>query len=416
MTIDSGIRDRLHAAVDDTTAPAAFAQTVMKRGRARRRRRAAVAGVLAAAALAGGALLAPILGQPTGPPSIANGGAVADPVAVEWAGSLPEGADPALPYFAYGKLWSEGRSVTLPASVNATVGPWAVEGGWIVMLGQSERDLAWALLSSDGGLRNLPAETYENGLGMARFEVSPDGRQAATEKWLVDVVAMTASELPHAPAGRNEDGHVTEVRPKGFTEQGLVYEAAPYSEGMGTTYLLRSSGSTVRVDLPDATHIPDNSPGDIAVGFDHADPTDTCITSHRLVGTQWVEDGNGCVGKPLGEAGSISPDGRWLVTDDLPLVWDLQAGDFVGVDLPRRVVTSRGDALVGGVVWETDDSFLISVADRTTGEGEASADFDQFVHVVRCRMSTGACELADFVENRVVAEVMASTEFRFATS
>lgn len=54
--------------------------------------------------------------------------------------------------------------------------------------------------------------------------------------------------------------------------------------------------------------------------------------------------------------------------------------------------------------------------DRTSAEGKAAVDFDQFVRVVRCRMSTGACELADFVENRVVGDVMASTEFRFAAS
>lgn len=414
MSIDSEIRDRLHSVVDDTTTPPAFAVTVLRRGRARRRRRTAMAGVVTAAALVGGVLLTPMLGHPADRPAIAGGGVMTDPAAVEWAGSLPEGADPALPYFAYGKLWSEGRGVTLPASVTVAVGPWAVEGGWIVMRGESERDLAWALLSPDGRLTNLPAETYENGLGAARFDVSPDGRQAATDRWLVDVVAMTATELPHAPDVRGQGGYLNSVRPRGFTEEGLVYEAAPYSDGMGTTYLLRSNGSAVRVDLPVGTEIHDNSPGDIAVGFDD-DTADTCITSHRLVGTRWVEDGHGCVGEAVGQTGAISPDGRWLITDDLPRVWDLQAGDFAEVDLPRAVAVTRGNALVGGVVWETDDTFLISFADRTS-EGEVSPDFDQFVHVVRCQMSTGACELADVVENRVVNDVMSSSEFSFPTS
>ena len=70
---------------------------------------------------------------------------------------------------------------------------------------------------------------------------------------------------------------------------------------------------------------------------------------------------------------------------------------------------------MGGVVWETDDAFLIPFADRTS-EGQISPDFDQFVHVVRCRMSTGACELADVIENRVADAVMSSSEFSFPTS
>lgn len=412
---DSQIRDRLHSAVDDTTAPPAFAQIVMTRGRARRRRRTAMAGVLTTAALVGGVLLTPMLDQSTDRSSIAGGGAMADPVAIEWAASLPEGTDPALPYFAYGKLWSEGQSVTLPASVTVAVGPWAVDGGWIVVRGTSEADLAWALLTPDGGLRNLPAETYENGLGGARIDVSPDGRQVATDKWLVDLAAMTATELPHASTGREQGGYLTMARSRAFTEQGLVYEAAPYSDGVPTTYLLQTGGSAVRIDLPADTQISDNSPGDIAVDFDANDRTDACLTSHRLVGTQWVEDGSGCMGKVLGQQGSISPDGRWLLTDDLPRVWDLQAGSFAEVDLPRAVATSRGDTLMGVAVWETDDAFLIPFTDRTS-EGQISPDFDEFVHVVRCRMTTGACELADVIENRVADVVMSSSSFSFPTS
>ena len=149
--------------------------------------------------------------------------------------------------------------------------------------------------------------------------------------------------------------------------------------------------------------------------FDATDRTDACLTSHRLVGTQWVEDGSGCMGKALGQQGSISPDGRWLLTDDLPRVWDLQAGSFAEVDLPRAVATSRGDTLMGVAVWESDDAFLIPFTDRTS-EGQISPDFDEFVHVVRCRMTTGACELADVIENRVADVVMSSSSFSFPTS
>lgn len=417
MTLDTQLRDRLTSAVDDTTVPPGLARTALAGGRRRRRRRTSGGIALATVAVVGGVLVAPMLAQPDVGPGVASGVDLADPVAFDWAAALPEGADPDLPYFAYGTLWSAGQSVALPASVDVSVGPWTVEGGWIVMVGKAEADLAWALLSPDGGLRELPRETWENGLGMARFEVSPDGRTAATEQWMVDVTTMTATVLPHSPTSPDDDTYATQVRPKGFTDQGLVYEAAPYDEGIGTTWLLRPDGTTAQVGLPDDTHIPDGSPGDVSVAYDYAaDSSDTCITSHRLTDGRWVEDGSGCLGRALGEALSISPDGRWLVTDDLPRVWDLEAGEFGEVDMPREVGASRGAGLVGGIVWESADSFLMPVPDRTSEGASGPVDFDQFVHVVRCRMSTEACELAVSVENRVVSDGMSSTEFRFATS
>lgn len=419
MTLDTQLRRQLTSAVQDTTVPPGLALGVVAGGRRRRRRRAVAALALASTVVVGGALGTSMIGQPeAGPASsdgVASGADLADPIAFDWAGTLPDGPDAGLPYFAYGKLWSAGRGVDLPASVNPVVGPWAVDGGWIVMVGKEESDLAWAVLSPDGALRDLPPETYRSGLGMARFVVSPDGRQAATEKWLVDLATMTATELPHSPASPDDGSYITEVRPKGFTEQGLVYEAAPYDEGLGSTYLLRQDGSTAEIGLPDNTHIPDSAPGDIAVGYDYApDNTDTCVRSYRLVDAQWDVDGTGCMGKYLNEALSISPDGRWLITEDLPRVWDLQEGAFVPVDMPREVVTSRDDALVGGIAWESADSFLLPIPDRTSEGLAGPVDFDQFVRVVRCRLSTGACELVDTVENRVVLDGMSSTEFRFA--
>lgn len=417
MSLDTQIRTQLTSAVADTTVPPGLARAAVAGGRRRRRIRVGGGLVLATAAVVAGSLVLP--GSPVSLDDQVAGrqAGMADPVAFAWAGALPEGTAPALPYFAYGRLWSGEESITLPAAVNPTVGPWAVDGGWIVMVGKSESDLGWALLSPDGGLRALPPETYADGLGMARFEVSADGRSAVTGKWLVDLGTMTATVLPHAPAQDEADGYYTDVRPHGFTDQGLVYEAAPYVEGIGTTYVLRPDGTTARIDLPADTHVPDGSPGDVAVRYAYsADDSDTCVTSHRLVDVRWVVDGTGCLGKSLGEALSISPDGRWLITDDLPRVWDLQRGEFANVDVPREVVTSRGDALVGGIVWETADTFLLPVPDRTSEGMAGPVDFDQMVDVVRCRLSTGACKLARSVENRVVVDQMASTDFRFATS
>lgn len=417
MSIDTQLRTQLTSAVDDTTVPPGLARAVLAGGRSRRRRRTAGGLALVTAVVVGAAMLMPTHDEPSTQMDAADGGRVGNAAALRWARTLPDGARPEVPFFAYGRLWSGDASVGLPTSVNVAVGPWAVADGWVVLVGKSEQDLAWAVLSPEGGLRELPPETWADGLGMVRIDVSPDGRQVATGKWLVDLTDMTASELPHAPTATESGGYVTEVRPKAFTAQGLVYEAAPYTQGLGTTWLLRPDGSTARVGLPPDTHIPDNSPGDVAVAYDYtADESDTCVTSYRLTDDQWAEEGMGCLGKGLGEALSISPGGHWLITDDLPRVWDLQAGEFATVGVPREVVAVSREALVGGIVWESDDSFLIPIADRTMEGDDPSVDFDQFVEVVRCRLSTGACERSATVENRVVLEPMSSTAFRFPTS
>lgn len=412
------LHERLAAAVDDTTTPPGFSQSVLRAGRGRRRRRTTVAGVVVTVAVVGGALLLQPSDQVGREASVASSGSQADPVTFEWAASLPEGSAPALPYFADGSLWSGEQRTTLPSTVDRTVGPWAVSTGWIVMTGERERDLAWALLSPDGTLRSLPATTYEDGLGLARVEVSADGRQVALGQHVVDVETMEVMRVPHAPENASRDGFMTDVRAVGFTEQGLVYEAAPYRDGLGTTWLLADDGETTRIDPPRGTHIRDGSPGDIAVRFDYnADESDTCITSYRLVAAAWSEEGSGCMGRGLGEAHSISPDGRWLLTDDPSRVWDLPTGEFVDVDVPGDVVEAGGEGLVAGARWESDDTFLVPVSDRSVREGSTTVDFDQQVQVVRCTVSTGSCERAgDVVDNRVVAGLMATTEFRFAIS
>lgn len=414
MTLDTQIRRQLASAVEDTTVPPGLARTALSGGRRRRRRRTTGGLALLTAAVVGGAFLVPSLGAPPPQPYASNGGALADPAAFRWAGTLTDGPAAAIPYFAYGRLWSGGASVGLPDSVDVSVGPWAVDGGWIVLTGRAGADMRLAVLGPQGRiLATLPEGP--GGLGDAiSVDVSADGTQVAYNGLLVDLPTMDTTELPNSLPGL-DDG-TGSVRPRGFTAQGLVYEAAPYAGGVGTTYVLRPDGSAVAAPLPEKTHIPDNSPGDVAVGFDYtADEPDTCVTSYHLSGSTWVEDGTGCMGQYLEEALAVSPDGRWLLTDDLPRVWDLQEGEFVSVDIPRKVVASRAPDLVGGIVWETDDTFLLPVADRTSQGATGRVDFDQFVRVVRCRISTGACELANLIENRVVVDGTTSTEFRFPT-
>ena len=278
----------------------------------------------------------------------------------------PKDAQPLLPYFAYGRLWSGGESVALPAGVNAAVGPWAVEGGWIVMVGAGRgATLAWAMLSPDGGLRDLPAETYRGGLGDGALRrVAADGRQVATEKWLVDIGTMTATELPHSPASPDDGGYVTQVRPKGFTAQGLVYEAAPYDEGIGSTYLMRPDGSTVLVGLPDDTHIPDGSPGDVAVDYDYAaDDSDTCVTSHRLRRGP-VGRGRHRLHGEVPRRGAVDLAGRTVAGHrrPAPRSGTCRRGSSPRSTCPARSVTSRGVGLVGDIVWETADTVLAAGA------------------------------------------------------
>ncbi|PUA82720.1 hypothetical protein [Nocardioides currus] len=410
---DTQIRDRLRGAVDDTTAPPAFAHVVLTRGRARRRRRYAAGALVAAAAIVAAATVVPAGGPLArdGEPASTYDDASAR---LAWARSLPAGPVPGLPFFGDDGLHAGEALVPLPASVNRTVPPRTVRDGWLVVVGQREDELAWAVLAADGALEPLPEETWAGGLGDVRAVVAPDGGRVALGRWMVDLATMAATPVPHVPGSDVQKGYYTQVRMVGFTAEGLVYEAAPFHQGIGTTWLLRDDGSTVRVEPPGGSHVRDGGPADLALRFDYADDdTDTCVTTFRLVGSVWTGQGSGCLGGYLGEALAVSDDARWLVTDDLPEVWDLREGRFARVDLPREVVEGWGDGWMGSLVWEDDDSVLLPVSDPD-GEGATDA-FDQSVQVVRCTLSTGACERAGDEQHVVVrTDGMSTTGVRFA--
>lgn len=418
MTLDTQLRTRLTYAVDDTTVPPGLARAALTGGRRRRRRRRA-AGVVAlvTAAVVGGALLLPNGGPSAREAQVADEG-VTSMVALTWARSLPQGPAPSVPFYGAGGLWSDGAAHPVPESVNLAYPPRTVAGGWLVLLGKDESRLALAVLSADGSLRDLPAETFVEGFGDARVEVSADGRRVAYGTWIVDVETMQVTPVPHQPESSEADGYITAVRMIGFTDDGLVYEGAPFEQGLGATWLLHDDGTSVRVDPPGTSHIRDGNPADVALDFDYAaDNSDTCTAAYVLRDDAWVEDGYGCMGHYLGEALTVSPDRQWLITDDLPEVWNLQDGAWSTVEMPEGVGKAQMDAQMGGGVWETADSFLLPVADRWSGPTSPEPSFEQQVQVVRCTMSTGACERAGDEQDITVTSTMWGTnELRFARS
>jgi hypothetical protein len=339
-------------------------------------------------------------------------------VALKWARSLPQGKAPAVPFYGDGGLWSAGEVHPVPTSVNQAYPPRTVAGGWLVLLGQDESRLHLAVMSADGSLRELPADTFAQGFGDARVEVSADGRRVAYGIWLVDVTTMQLTPVPHRPESDEQDGFNTAIRMVGFTDEGLVYEGAPFAKGFGTTWLLRDDGTTTQVNPPEGSHIGDGVPADEARSFDYADDnSDTCVTSYAFRDGAWAQDGYGCMGRYLDEALTVSPDHQWLITDDLPEVWNLQEGAWHTVDMPEGVGRAQMDAQMGGVVWESADSFLLPVADRWSGMTSPEPEFDQQAQVVRCTMSTGRCERAGEEQHiRVTSTMWGNNELRFAHS
>lgn len=406
ISSDSQIRDRLHSAVDDTTTPPAFAQIVMKGGRARRRRRYAAVTLVAAVVVTSGAvLLTP--DSPLARDGQVAGGGRTNAAAMKWARSLPMGPAAQLPYFGEGGLHDGDQVVPLPD----TVAPWmaapqAVSGGWLVAL-DNEKELAPAVLGADGSLRPLPTYPFPENSNDSRMVVSPDGSRVAYGDRVVDLATLATTEIPHDPADEPiaDPGYAQAIRLIGFTDEGLVYEGSPTTQGLGTAWLLRDDGSTDKIGVPEGSHISDGSPADIAISFDYSTEPDVCVTTYRLVANEWVEQPTQCLGHDI-ELRDISPDGHRLLTEDLSSVWDLHDGGFTAVDVPSR--------LPGNVGWESTDTFLIPVVDRRLVEYTIGEPVDQELQIVRCTVSTGECERAgDLQQFTVTGDVMGTSEVSF---
>ncbi|GAB3025766.1 hypothetical protein GCM10011376_11980 [Nocardioides flavus (ex Wang et al. 2016)] len=417
MSLDTQLLDRMAAAVAPTVVPPGLARTALVGGRRRRRRRTGGALALATAAVVAGSVLWPGTGPLAREGQVAVGGTDSGRAALSWARSLPQGEPPALPFFGEGGIWSDGQMYDVPDEVNYAYPPREVAGGWLVMTGHDEGQLGLAVMAPDMSLRELPAETFGGGVHDARVEVSRDGRRVAYASWVVELETMAVTPVPHQPEPDESEGYGATIRMAGFTDEGLVYEGAPFDEGRGTYWLLRDDGSTIEAQPPSGW-IGDDVPADFAVDYEYAsDAGDTCVTSYALEDGAWSEAGHGCMGRRLGEALTVSPDRRWLVTDDIPEVWDLRDGEWRAVDMPASVGQAQMAAQMGGVVWEDADSFLLPVSDRWDDTVPMGKHYVHTVQVVRCTMSTGSCEQAGEEQDvRVTTSMWGTTELRFARS
>lgn len=349
---------------------------------------------------------------------VATNGKNADAASLEWARSLPEGEATVLPVFGEGgKLWSGGQAYDVPAEVDRTLAPRAVQGGWLVRLGHGFQDTAYAILTADGQLRSLPVNVTPDELFDTAVAISPDGSKVAFGKWLLDVETRQATVVPHAPEQVTQDGYVTTVRVLGFTEFGLVYEAAPYAKGSGTHWLLGEDGEAVEIDPPADAHIRGGGrQADIAVTFDYSkDNSDTCVSTWLLDTNGWDASYSGCMGQYLGEALAVSPEREWLLTDDLPKVWNIVESRWDSVDIPATLPRTWGESIFGRMVWEDADHILFTVSDVWNDRVPIGEHYDHRVQLVRCSLTDGACERAGAEQQvRVETDRRGTTELRLA--
>ncbi|QBX54945.1 hypothetical protein EXE58_05405 [Nocardioides seonyuensis] len=385
MTLEPEIRERLHAAVDQDAAPPGLSQLAVRRGRRRRARRYAVAGL--AAAVVVGATSAAVLLPGRSEKRSADVAATHES-ALAWARSLPQGPPPDLPYFVEGVLHDGDQVVPVPDTVitgSPTMGPHRVTGGWLVFLGVAA-ELEPAVLSSDGSMRALPPWQYPEGSNDPTAVVSDDGTQVAYGDGVLDL--RTGARTP-IPKRRTQV-----VRLMGFGEEGLVYQLTTARGDDSATWLLRPDGAATEVTLPggpDGAYLTPSRPADVALSA--PEPEGGCLVSWKLLEGEWVERAPGCVDGTPGETADVSPDGRWVITEDLPEVWDLVDGGFKAVDLPRDTWELWGYPLFGFSAWESPDTFLMAAMPRRA-DGGVVEGADSAVQLVRCHVSSGDCERA----------------------
>ena len=371
MTLDTLLRTQLTSAVEDTTVPPGLARAALAGGRRRRRRRRAGRAVaLATAAVVGGALLAPgrrpaRAERPAGRrrrhrheqgrPRL---GAVA-----------AAGSGPGVPFFADGGLWADGQLYALPASVNHAYPPRTVDG-WLARAGRgrTRSDLGLAVLSPDGRCATCRPRPTSRDSATRGSRCRPTAAGSPTERGSWTSTTMQATPAA-APAGvRTEGGYITRSGRSASPTQGLVYEGAPFDAGLRhAPSCCATDGSTVarstRPTQPHRRRLARRRRRRLRLRRRrHRHVRHVVRLRRRAVGRGRARLHGAA---PSARHSSISPDGRWLITDDLPRVWDLQEGEWRGVDMPReRRHVAQMDAHVGGVVWETADSFLLPVADR----------------------------------------------------
>ncbi|WP_248580142.1 hypothetical protein [Nocardioides sp. InS609-2] len=392
--MDTQLEERMKRDLFNVTraveAPVGFAHEALRLGRQRRRRRTGTLIACGAVAAFTGAMLVPALGSEGGRRIASDPASKVPSAQLEWARSLPQGPMPALPMWTDDGLRDGETRVVVDGRVDTARPAQRVVGGWLVMLRTDAPELAPAVLSADGALRPLAPYPDEVNGGTGVAFVSPDGREVAYGNRVVDVVTDDLTDIPHDPLllERPSLKYANSLVIAGWSDEGLVYSGVPTSEGMGTEWLLRPDGSTVRLGAPgsDVRSSAGGTAG-LAMTYDYGEKQNTCTTSYALRDAKWLKGATGCLGRYLGESLDLSPDGRWLLTDDLPELWDVQNGEWTSFDAPGDVLADDHFEWLGAAGWESDDALLIPLND-----GETAGK--QTIQVVRCTVSTGACEKA----------------------
>ncbi len=393
--LEERLKRDLSAATHDVEAPVGFAHEALRSGRRLRRRRTSALVAAGVAAVVAGALLVPTAGSGGGDENGVDAARSGSAEQLEWAESLPEGPAPALPFYSDAGLRDGDTVVEVPDGVDTSRVPQRVSRGWLVMLRTRAPEVAPAVLFADGSLDPLPPYPDRQDAGWSPAFVSVDGTQVAYGNRVVDIAHnLDTTEIPHDPAMVEpaDPKYFTSLRISGWSDVGLVYEGAPTFEGIGTEWLLRPDGSTVELGAPGDAQAPSwdgrvfsfgRGVAGYALTYDYSEKNNTCAVLSKVTPDGWVGAGTRCLGRYLGESLDLSPDGHWLLTDELPEIWDVENGEWVSFDVPKGVLADEDFEWLGAAGWESNDALLIPLS---TGK--------QTVQVVRCTVSTASCQKA----------------------
>jgi len=326
--------------------------------RALRRRREGLVGAVAALALVAGLAAATVRGEsdtpepapspPTVTPSPTASEAPATVRAGTWANALPLGAPPDVPYLA-------GTDVILPDGTRVETGGTGagvigltVPG--LVLLVESETEhpfsftSRYAVVTYASEVRDLPASTLTQDSAQEAL-VSPDGRYFTNGGGILDMTDLSVvGDVPDAATIM-----------LAWTPAGILY--GDYGKPGATYHLLRDDGSIVDLDrdpgsYPNGTDVGYHGCRVVRLSAAGVTPMSDCISGLR----------------------SVSPSGRWALTDDLRLV-------DVGTGESRYLAGAPVDPepyAYDKVWWDGDDSLLVPV----------------FAQLVRCDTATLTCERA----------------------
>lgn len=337
--------------------------TAIRRGRRVQRRRSAVGTALVAAATALAAVgvtqavAAPHryagpawIGDPT--PEIER----VDPAPLSPSPELPElavGQRPAVDVVVSGGLRTASGKVVDLAALGQVTQVHEAEGGWLVVGGQTEDGLALWYVDQNGGQRKVLPQAKAMVLG-------PDGERVA---WVDGARLFSARVVKGQVAAAKQVTAPPQGMPVSFVGSAVLM--ARSHDGTLDAYAVwwpdrgafqpswNESAVTIYGPMPDGTTVV----GQVAQQPDHAaclallDASKALSVVKTACATRLAEHG----------AGTVSPDGRWLVADaattDLALLIDLGSA-FTTKPAPAR---EAGPPITGGAVW-TDAGTVVHEA------------------------------------------------------